>query len=149
KETKGKKRLVITPTDADAYEVLIPKHRQMNVFEGETVEKGEVIADGPSNPHDILRLLGVVELAKYINYGRQGGDRLRGVVINEKRIECMVRQTCRKVELSVPGGTTLLSRDQVEITHVLEENEKAIAADKEPARFDRLLLGITKASLAR
>ncbi|MEX2476471.1 DNA-directed RNA polymerase subunit beta' [Marinobacter sp.] len=148
KETKGKKRLVITPKDSDAYEVLIPKHRQMNVFEGETVEKGEVISDGPSNPHDILRLLGVVELAKYITNEIQDVYRLQGVVINDKHIEVIVRQMLRKVEISDPGDTTLLSGDQVEINHVLEANEKADAADKEPARFERLLLGITKASLA-
>ncbi|PSF08147.1 DNA-directed RNA polymerase subunit beta' [Marinobacter fuscus] len=148
KETKGKKRLVITPKDDDAYEVLIPKHRQMNVFEGETVEKGEVISDGPSNPHDILRLLGVVELAKYITNEIQDVYRLQGVVINDKHIEVIVRQMLRKVEITDPGDTTLLSGDQVEITQVIEENEKANAADKEPARFDRLLLGITKASLA-
>ena len=148
KETKGKKRLVITPKDGDAYEVLIPKHRQLNVFEGETVEKGEVISDGPSNPHDILRLLGVVELAKYITNEIQDVYRLQGVVINDKHIEVIVRQMLRKVEIADPGDTTLLSGDQVEITQVLEENEKADAADKEPARFERLLLGITKASLA-
>ncbi|TNE83266.1 MAG: DNA-directed RNA polymerase subunit beta', partial [Gammaproteobacteria bacterium] len=148
KETKGKKRLVITPKDDDAYEVLIPKHRQLNVFEGETVEKGEVISDGPSNPHDILRLLGVVELAKYITNEIQDVYRLQGVVINDKHIEVIVRQMLRKVEITDPGDTTLLSGDQVEITQVLEENEKANASDKEPARFDRLLLGITKASLA-
>jgi DNA-directed RNA polymerase subunit beta' len=148
KETKGKKRLVITPKDSDAYEVLIPKHRQMNVFEGETVEKGEVISDGPSNPHDILRLLGVVELAKYITNEIQDVYRLQGVVINDKHIEVIVRQMLRKVEVADPGDTTLLSGDQVEINQVLEENEKAVAADKEPARFERLLLGITKASLA-
>jgi len=148
KETKGKKRLVITPKDDDAYEVLIPKHRQLNVFEGETVEKGEVISDGPSNPHDILRLLGVVELAKYITNEIQDVYRLQGVVINDKHIEVIVRQMLRKVEITDPGDTTLLSGDQVEITHVLEENEKANQADREPARFERLLLGITKASLA-
>ncbi|SFN62696.1 DNA-directed RNA polymerase subunit beta' [Marinobacter pelagius] len=148
KETKGKKRLVITPRDGDAYEVLIPKHRQLNVFEGETVEKGEVISDGPSNPHDILRLLGVVELAKYITNEIQDVYRLQGVVINDKHIEVIVRQMLRKVEITDPGDTTLLSGDQVEITQVLEENEKADAADKEPAKFERLLLGITKASLA-
>ncbi|MEE3168769.1 MAG: DNA-directed RNA polymerase subunit beta' [Pseudomonadota bacterium] len=148
KETKGKKRLVITPKDGDAYEVLIPKHRQLNVFEGETVEKGEVISDGPSNPHDILRLLGVVELAKYITNEIQDVYRLQGVVINDKHIEVIVRQMLRKVEITDPGDTSLLSGDQVEITQVLEENENANTADKEPARFDRLLLGITKASLA-
>jgi len=148
KETKGKKRLVITPRDGDPYEVLIPKHRQLNVFEGETVEKGEVISDGPSNPHDILRLLGVVELAKYITNEIQDVYRLQGVVINDKHIEVIVRQMLRKVEITDPGDTTLLSGDQVEITQVLEENEQADAADKEPAKFERLLLGITKASLA-
>ena len=148
KETKGKKRLVITPRDADPYEVLIPKHRQMNVFEGETVEKGEVISDGPSNPHDILRLLGVVELAKYITNEIQDVYRLQGVVINDKHIEVIVRQMLRKVEITDAGDTTLLAGDQVEITHALEENERADAADKEPAKFQRLLLGITKASLA-
>lgn len=148
KETKGKKRLVITPKDDDAYEVLIPKHRQLNVFEGETVEKGEVISDGPSNPHDILRLLGVVELAKYITNEIQDVYRLQGVVINDKHIEVIVRQMLRKVEITDPGETTLLSGDQVEINHVLEENEKAMAEDKQPARYERLLLGITKASLA-
>jgi DNA-directed RNA polymerase subunit beta' len=148
KETKGKKRLVITPKDGDAYEVLIPKHRQMNVFEGETVEKGEVVSDGPSNPHDILRLLGVVALAKYITNEIQDVYRLQGVVINDKHIEVIVRQMLRKVEVTDPGDTPLLSGDQVEITQLLEANEEAIQADKEPARFNRLLLGITKASLA-
>ena len=148
KETKGKKRLVITPKDADPYEVLIPKHRQMNVFEGETVEKGEVISDGPSNPHDILRLLGVVALAKYITNEIQDVYRLQGVVINDKHIEVIVRQMLRKVEITDAGDTSLLAGDQVEITQFMEENEKAEAADKETARCERLLLGITKASLA-
>ncbi len=148
KETKGKKRLVITPRDSDPYEVLIPKHRQMNVFEGETVEKGEVISDGPSNPHDILRLLGVVALAKYITNEIQDVYRLQGVVINDKHIEVICRQMLRKVEITDAGDTNLLGGDQVEITHFMEANEKADAADKEPARCDRLLLGITKASLA-
>ncbi|KKM78440.1 hypothetical protein LCGC14_1359920, partial [marine sediment metagenome] len=148
KETKGKKRLVITPKDSDPYEVLIPKHRQMNVFEGETVEKGEVISDGPSNPHDILRLLGVVALAKYITNEIQDVYRLQGVVINDKHIEVIVRQMLRKVEIADPGDTQMISGDSVEINRVLEANEAANAADKEPARFERLLLGITKASLA-
>jgi DNA-directed RNA polymerase subunit beta' len=148
KETKGKKRLVITPKDSDPYEVLIPKHRQMNVFEGETVEKGEVVSDGPSNPHDILRLLGVVALAKYITNEIQDVYRLQGVVINDKHIEVIVRQMLRKVEITDAGDTPLLNGDQVEITRLLEANEAAALEDKEPARFSRLLLGITKASLA-
>ncbi|SOB76762.1 DNA-directed RNA polymerase subunit beta' [Marinobacter sp. LV10R510-11A] len=148
KETKGKKRLVITPRDADPYEVLIPKHRQMTVFEGETVEKGEVVSDGPSNPHDILRLLGVVALAKYITNEIQDVYRLQGVVINDKHIEVIVRQMLRKVEITDPGDTQMISGDSVQINRVLEANEAADTADKEPARFERLLLGITKASLA-
>ena len=148
KETKGKKRLVITPKDSDPYEVLIPKWRQLNVFEGETVEKGEVISDGPSNPHDILRLLGVVELAKYITNEIQDVYRLQGVVINDKHIEVIVRQMLRKVEITDPGETTLLAGDQVEYNQFLDENEKAVAEDRQPARGERQLLGITKASLA-
>ncbi|SDX74139.1 DNA-directed RNA polymerase subunit beta' [Marinobacter mobilis] len=148
KETKGKKRLVITPKDGDAYEVLIPKWRQLNVFEGETVEKGEVVSDGPSNPHDILRLLGVVELAKYITNEIQDVYRLQGVVINDKHIEVIVRQMLRKVEITDPGDTELLSGDQVEYNLFIEANEQAEAEDKEPAKCERLLLGITKASLA-
>ncbi|KZX86419.1 DNA-directed RNA polymerase subunit beta' [Oleiphilus sp. HI0009] len=149
KETKGKKRLVITPKDgSDAYEALIPKHRQMNVFEGESVEKGEVISDGPSNPHDILRLLGVVELAKYITNEVQDVYRLQGVVINDKHIEVIVRQMLRKVEVTQSGDTDLIKGDQVEYVQFLEENEKADANDKMPAQCERQLLGITKASLA-
>ncbi|OEY66540.1 DNA-directed RNA polymerase subunit beta' [Marinobacter sp. X15-166B] len=148
KETKSKKRLVITPQDGDPYEVLIHKWRQMTVFEGETVEKGEVVSDGPSNPHDILRLLGVVELAKYITNEIQDVYRLQGVVINDKHIEVIVRQMLRKVEITHPGDTDLLTGEQVEYNQFIEANEAAIAADKEPARCERLLLGITKASLA-
>jgi DNA-directed RNA polymerase subunit beta' len=148
KETKGKKRLVITPRDDDPYEVLIPKYRQLNVFEGETVEKGEVIADGPSNPHDILRLLGVVELAKYITNEIQDVYRLQGVVINDKHIEVIVRQMLRKVEIQDAGETSFIAGDSVEYRQVVEQNEKAKAEDRQPARFERLLLGITKASLA-
>ncbi|QCF24947.1 DNA-directed RNA polymerase subunit beta' [Hydrocarboniclastica marina] len=148
KETKGKKRLVITPRDGDPYELLIPKWRQMNVFEGETVERGEVISDGPSNPHDILRLLGVGELTKYITNEIQDVYRLQGVVINDKHIEVIVRQMLRKAEIVSPGETQLLTGDQVEYSHFVEANERAVAEDKEPARAERLLLGITKASLA-
>jgi len=149
KETKGKKRLVITPKDgSDPYESLIPKYRQLNVFEGETVEKGEVISDGPSNPHDILRLLGVVELSKYITNEVQDVYRLQGVVINDKHIEVIVRQMLRKVEVTQSGDTELIKGDQVEYVKFLEENEKASASDKMAAQCERQLLGITKASLA-
>ncbi|RMF18869.1 MAG: DNA-directed RNA polymerase subunit beta', partial [Gammaproteobacteria bacterium] len=148
KETKGKKRLVITPKDGDPVETLIPKWRQLNVFEGETVEKGEVISDGPVNPHDVLRLKGVSELAKYIINEIQEVYRLQGVVINDKHIEVIVRQMIRKVEVLEPGDTSLIQGDQVEYVTILEENEKAQAQDLMPARFERVLLGITKASLA-
>ncbi|MBH87183.1 DNA-directed RNA polymerase subunit beta' [Marinobacter sp. V034] len=148
KETKGKKRLVITPKDGDAYEVLIPKYRQLNVFEGENVERGEVIADGPSNPHDILRLLGVVELAKYITNEIQDVYRLQGVVINDKHIEVICRQMLRKVEITDAGESIFIAGDSVEYHQVIAENAKTEAADKQPAKFERLLLGITKASLA-
>ncbi len=149
KETKGKNRLVITPTDSsDAYEELIPKWRHLNVFEGETVEKGEVIADGPSNPHDILRILGIEELTHYISTEIQEVYRLQGVVINDKHIEVIVRQMLRKVEVMAAGDTNLIKGDQIEYTRLLEANEEAIAADKMPARAQRVLLGITKASLA-
>tara|TARA_R110001592_G_scaffold191260_1_gene437409 strand:- start:3345 stop:7559 length:4215 start_codon:yes stop_codon:yes gene_type:complete len=149
KETKGKKRLIITPKDgSDPYEALIHKYRQMNIFEGETVEKGEVISDGPSNPHDILRLLGVVKLSKYITNEVQDVYRLQGVVINDKHIEVIVRQMLRKVEIVQSGDTELIKGDSVEHVRFLEANEAADASDKMPAQCERLLLGITKASLA-
>jgi len=149
KETKGKKRLIITPQDgSDVYEALIHKYRQLNVFDGESVEKGEVISDGPSNPHDILRLLGVVALSKYITNEVQDVYRLQGVVINDKHIEVIVRQMLRKVEITQSGETNLIKGEQVEFVKFLEENEKADAADKMSAQGARQLLGITKASLA-
>jgi DNA-directed RNA polymerase subunit beta' len=149
KETKGKKRLVITPHDGtDPYEALIPKWRQMNVFEGEQVDKGEVISDGPSSPHDILRLLGVGELAKYIINEIQDVYRLQGVVINDKHIEVIVRQMLRKVDVLESGDTSLIKGDQVEYFKMIEENEIAENKDMMPAKYERVLLGITKASLA-
>ncbi|WP_438765980.1 DNA-directed RNA polymerase subunit beta' [Kushneria sp. TE3] len=148
KETKGKRRLMITPTDGDPIEMLIPKWRQIGVFEGETVERGEVISDGPSNPHDILRLLGVSELAKYITAEIQDVYRLQGVGINDKHIEVIVRQMLRKVEVLDAGDSTLIPGDQVELVRVLAENVRLQEQEKFPAKYDRVLLGITKASLA-
>ncbi|WP_148255284.1 DNA-directed RNA polymerase subunit beta' [Aidingimonas lacisalsi] len=148
KETKGKRRLTITPEDGDPVEMLIPKWRQVAVFEGETVERGEVISDGPSNPHDILRLLGVAELAKYVVAEVQDVYRLQGVGINDKHIEVIVRQMLRKVEVTDSGDSSFITGDQVELVKVLEENELLAQADKFPAKYERLLLGITKASLA-
>ncbi len=155
KETKGKRRLIITPNDgkpladgSDYYELLIPKWRNLNVFEGEQVEKGEVVSEGPLNPHDILRLKGVEELAKYITNEIQDVYRLQGVKINDKHIEVIVRQMLRKVDIMDAGDSTLIKGEQAEYTRVWEENEKLRAEGKMPARFERVLLGITKASLA-
>ncbi|GAA6133183.1 DNA-directed RNA polymerase subunit beta' [Halopseudomonas sabulinigri] len=149
KETKGKRRLVITPTDgSDPYEELIPKWRHLNVFEGEQVTKGEVISDGPSNPHDILRLLGVSALAKYIVNEIQDVYRLQGVKINDKHIEVTIRQMLRKVEIAESGDSSFIKGDQVELTQVLEENAELSGQDKFPAKYERVLLGITKASLS-
>jgi len=148
KETKGKRRLLITPAEGDPYEELIPKWRNLNVFEGEHVERGEVISDGPANPHDILRLLGVEELARYIVNEVQDVYRLQGVKINDKHIEVIVRQMLRKVEVREPGDTKFLRGEQVERTRLMEENEVVEGEDKVHATFDPVLLGITKASLA-
>ncbi|AZS51860.1 DNA-directed RNA polymerase subunit beta' [Entomomonas moraniae] len=149
KETKGKRRLVITPVDGgEPYEELIPKWRHLNVFEGEQVSRGEVISDGPSNPHDILRLLGVSALANYIVQEIQEVYRLQGVKINDKHIETILRQMLRKVEITESGDSSLIKGDQAELTKVLEENEILVAANKFTAKYERVLLGITKASLS-
>ena len=155
KETKGKRRLVITPANGQLmpdgsthYEVLIPKHRQLTVFEGESVAKGEIVSDGPYNPHDILRLKGVVALTQYIVNEIQDVYRLQGVKINDKHIEVIVRQMLRKVEIAGMGDSELVKGEQAEYNRVLEANEKLRADDRQPATFERMLLGITKASLA-
>jgi DNA-directed RNA polymerase subunit beta' len=155
KETKGKMRLVITPDDGKPlpngklhYEELIPKWRTLGVFEGEHVEKGEVISDGPPTPHDILRLKGISELAKYIVNEIQDVYRLQGVKINDKHIEVITRQMLRKVEITDMGDSSLIRGEQVEYRRVLEENERLRQEGLQPAKFERQLLGITKASLA-
>jgi len=155
KETKGKRRLIITPTDnvtlpdgSGHYEALIPKWRHMSVFEGENVEKGEVVAEGAPSPHDILRLKGIKELAKYIVNEIQEVYRLQGVKINDKHIEVIVRQMLRKVVITSSGDSTLIKGEQVEFTTLLEENERLLAENLVPATGERELLGITKASLA-
>jgi len=148
KETKDKQRLVITPQEGDAYEELIPKWRHISAFEGEHVEKGEVICDGAPSPQDILRLLGVSNLAKYIVNEVQDVYRLQGVKINDKHIEVIVRQMLRKVEVVDGGDTRFLKGEQVEKSRLMEENDVAKAAGKMPATYSELLLGITKASLA-
>ncbi|NKB38058.1 MAG: DNA-directed RNA polymerase subunit beta' [Gammaproteobacteria bacterium] len=148
KETKGKQRLVITDSNGDTHEELIPKWRHVNVFEGEHVEKGEAVVDGPLTPHDILRLMGVHALANYIVAEIQEVYRLQGVKINDKHIEVIVRQMLRKAEITKPGDTQLLKGEQVDRGRVLDENELMEADGKEPAEWEPVLLGITKASLS-
>src|SRR5699024_3180081 len=149
RETKGRRRLVITPTDgSEPYEELIHKWRHLNVFEGEQVNRGEVISDGPSDPHDILRLLGVSALAHYIVTEIQDVYRLQGVKIDDKHIETILRQMLRKVEITEVGDSSFIRGDQPEYNTVLEENEELVSKDRFPAKFERVLLGITKASLS-
>jgi DNA-directed RNA polymerase subunit beta' len=148
KETKGKRRLVITGTEGRVHEELIPKWRSVSVFEGETVERGEVIADGAGNPHEILRLLGVCSLANYIGKEVQDVYRFQGVKINDKHIEVIVRQMLRKVAITDAGDTQFLVDEQVEFADVLEKNEQMRAEGKQEAKYERVLLGITKASLS-
>ncbi|HSH26985.1 MAG TPA: DNA-directed RNA polymerase subunit beta', partial [Wenzhouxiangella sp.] len=148
KETKGKQRLVITDEHGEAHEELIPKWRQVLVFEGEHVAKGETVVDGEPNPHDILRLLGVERLADYLVQEIQDVYRLQGVGINDKHIEVVIRQMLRKAEIVDPGDSAFLQGEQVEGTRALEEVERLEEAGKIPPKFQTVLLGITKASLA-
>ncbi len=148
KETKGKRRLIITDADGNQHEILIPKWRHVTVFEGEYVEQGETIAEGELTPHDLLRLRGVEELAAYLVKEIQDVYRLQGVKINDKHIEVIIRQMLRKVEITDPGDTSYLAGEQVERSRILEENEKLEKEGKKPAIFLPVLLGITKASLA-
>ena len=148
KDTKGKQRLVITQDDAEHYEELIPKWRHVIVFEGERVEKGETIVIGEPNPHDILRLLGVEALDDYLVKEIQDVYRLQGVRINDKQIEVIVRQMLRKVEVRDPGDTKLLRGEQLDVFRLKEENSAVEKEGGRPAQYQRILLGITKASLA-
>jgi DNA-directed RNA polymerase subunit beta' len=148
KETKGKRRLVITDENAESHEELIPKWRHLNVFEGEQVERGEVIADGEPNPHDILRLQGVAQLADYLVREIQDVYRLQGVKINDKHIEVIIRQMLRKVVVAEPGDSNFLRGEQVDRARILEEIDQMQAQNKDEPQYDPVLLGITKASLA-
>ncbi len=147
KETKGKKRLVITNDKDESTEILIPKFRHINVFEGEHVEKGEILVDGELDSHDIVRIKGITELTEYMVNEVQDVYRLQGVGINDKHIEVIVRQMLRKVTIVDGGDTRMLKGDQVDKSRVLDANDKAIAHNKKPATFTQDLLGITKASL--
>lgn len=148
KETKGKQRLVITDMDGEANEFLIPKEKQVLVHDGQVVNKGEMIVEGPADPHDILTLKGIEELAIYIADEVQDVYRLQGVKINDKHIEVIVRQMLRRVQVTDPGDTTFIPGEQVERSKLYDENDRVIAEGKRPASFDNVLLGITKASLS-
>jgi DNA-directed RNA polymerase subunit beta' len=148
KETKGKRRLMITSTSGDVHEELIPKWRHITVFEGEHVERGEVLVEGPYNPHDVLRLLGVNALANYLVNEIQDVYRLQGVKINDKHIEVIIRQMLRKVNIADPGDANFIKAEQVEFSQLREDNARLKKDGKIPARFEPVLLGITKASLS-
>jgi len=148
KETKGKRRLVITDDEGERHETLIPKWRHIHIFEGESVERGEVIADGEPNPHDILRLRGAESLADYLVREIQDVYRLQGVKINDKHIEVIIRQMLRKVEVLDAGDTLLLPGEQIEEAFANDINSQVTKDGKQAAKFQMVLLGITKASLA-
>ena len=148
KETKGKQRVVITDSEGDQHETLIPKWRHITVFEGEFVEKGETIAEGELTPHDILRLRGVEELADYLVKEIQDVYRLQGVGINDKHIEAIIRQMLRKVDITAAGDTDFVKGEQVERSWLNEVNYQMEKEGKIPASYEPVLLGITKASLA-
>jgi DNA-directed RNA polymerase subunit beta' len=148
KDTKGKQRLVITDPEGVSHEYLIPKDKHVMAHDGQVVNKGEFIVDGPAEPHDILRLQGVEALARYITDEVQDVYRLQGVRINDKHIEVIVRQMLRRVQVEEPGDTRFIVGEQVERADVLEENEKVQAESKKPATYSYMLLGITKASLS-
>ena len=148
KETKGKQRLVITDVDGVAYETLISKEKQILVHDGQVVNRGESIVDGAVDPHDILRLQGIEALARYIVQEVQEVYRLQGVKISDKHIEVIIRQMLRRVNIADSGETGFITGEQVERGDVMLDNEKAREEGKEPARYENVLLGITKASLS-
>jgi DNA-directed RNA polymerase subunit beta' len=148
KDTKGKQRLIITDLDGKESEFLIPKDKHVLVHDGQVVNKGELIVDGPADPHDILRLIGIEALARYIVDEVQDVYRLQGVKINDKHIEVIVRQMLRRVQITDAGDAPFIPGEQVERSELLDENDRAIAKAGRPALYDNILLGITKASLS-
>ncbi len=148
KETKGKQRLEITDMDGNKHEFLITKDKQVLVHDGQVVNKGEMIVDGPADPQDILRLLGIEALARYIVDEVQDVYRLQGVKINDKHIEVIVRQMLRRVQVVDAGDTSYIPGEQVERSELLDENDRVIREDKRTATYENVLLGITKASLS-
>jgi DNA-directed RNA polymerase subunit beta' len=148
KETKGKVRLQITDPDGKVYEELVPKEKNILVHEGQVVNRGELIVDGAADPQDILRLLGVEELARYIVDEVQDVYRLQGVKINDKHIEVIVRQMLRRVAVANPGDANYIAGEQVERSELFDTNDRLRGEGKLPATYNDLLLGITKASLS-
>jgi len=148
KDTKGKQRLVITDLDGVSHEFLILKEKQVLVHDGQVVNKGEMIVDGPADPHDILRLKGIEKLATYVVDEVQDVYRLQGVKINDKHIEVIVRQMLRRVNVVDAGDTSFIPGEQVERAELLNENDRMNAENQRPATYDNVLLGITKASLS-
>jgi DNA-directed RNA polymerase subunit beta' len=148
KETKGKVRLEITDPDGHKHEELVPKEKNILVHEGQVVNKGELIVDGPADPQDILRLLGVEELARYIVDEVQDVYRLQGVKINDKHIEVIVRQMLRRVQITNSGDSTYIVGEQIERSELFDTNDRLRSEDKVPATYADVLLGITKASLS-
>jgi DNA-directed RNA polymerase subunit beta' len=148
KDTKGKRKVVVTPEVGEAREYLIPKGKHISVHEGDFVKAGEPLMDGSSNPHDILTILGEKALAKYLVDEVQEIYRLQGVRINDKHIEVIVRQMLRRVRIKEVGDTDFLIGDQVEKWRFEEENQRVLGKGGQPAIAEPLLLGITKASLS-
>ncbi|MFC7460418.1 DNA-directed RNA polymerase subunit beta' [Hydrogenophaga defluvii] len=148
KETKGKIRLQITDPDGKVWEDLVPKEKNILVHEGQVVNKGESVVDGPADPQDILRLLGMEELARYIVDEVQDVYRLQGVKINDKHIEVIVRQMLRRVVVDSVGESSYIAGEQVERSEILNTNDALLAEGKIPATYSNVLLGITKASLS-
>jgi DNA-directed RNA polymerase subunit beta' len=148
KDTKGKQRLIITEPDGTANEYLITKDKHVMAHDGQVVNKGEIIVDGPVEPHDILRLKGIEELARYIIDEVQDVYRLQGVKINDKHIEVIVRQMLRRVVITEPGESRFIREEQVERSQVLDENDRLLGEGKRQAEYQNILLGITKASLS-
>ncbi|QNP47606.1 DNA-directed RNA polymerase subunit beta' [Diaphorobacter aerolatus] len=148
KETKGKVRLQITDPEGKVWDELVPKEKNVLVHEGQVVNKGELVVDGPADPQDILRLLGIEELARYIVDEVQDVYRLQGVKINDKHIEVIVRQMLRRVVVENTGESTYIAGEQVERSEILNTNEALQKEGKIPATYSNILLGITKASLS-
>ena len=144
KETKGKVRLVITDDEGESFEELIPKTRTLNIFEGEKIQKGEIISDGELSLHDILEIQGIESLAAYLVKEVQDVYRLQGVPINDKHIEIIIRQ----LEIDEPGDTMLLKGELINRSDLLDINARILSEDLKPASYKPTIMGITKASLA-